>query len=304
MDNAYAALTKDRRQDWDAGPLLVLAAAVLWGTSGTAQALGPAGATPLVIAIVRVGLGGAVLLICGAAMGEFARPRKYLHPVFLLLGLAQAMFNFSYFTGLQMAGVAIGTMIAVGSVPIFSGLFGILLNREPAGARWYGATGMAVVGVMLLFGGRGAAAVDPIGVLFTLLAGFSYSFFTFVSGRMVRRFTPDTLIGVSFVVAACMLVPFALSMPLDWMSTPAGGGLLVYMGFVSSALAYMLYGRGLRTVMVSQVGTLTLAEPLTGSILGVFLLREAVSPTIVGGMLLIFLAQIVIVAGTDKRHHG
>ena len=304
MDDTAAAITRNGWEGRDSGPYLVLLAAVLWGTSGTAQALGPAGATPLLIAIVRVGLGGAVLLICAAAMGEFARPRRYLHPVFLLLGLSQAMFNFSYFTGLRMAGVAIGTMIAIGSVPIFSGLLGILLNREPAGARWYGATAMAVVGVMLLFGGRGAAAVDPIGVLFTLLAGFSYSFFTFISGRMVRSFTPDTLIGVSFMVAACMLVPFALSMPLDWMGTPAGGGLVVYMGLVSSALAYMLYGRGLRTVMVSRVGTLTLAEPLTGSLLGVFLLREAVSATIVGGMILVFLAQVVIVAGTARRHHG
>ena len=304
MENADAAVTRAGREGWDAGPLLVLAAAVLWGTSGTAQALGPAGASPLLIAIVRVGLGGAVMLAAAAARGEFARPRRYLNPVFLVAGLAQAAFNFSYFTGLRMAGVAIGTMIAIGSVPIFSGLLGILFNREPAGARWYSATAMAVVGVGLLFGGCGAVSVNPLGVLFALLAGFSYSFFTFLSGRLVRSFTPDALISVSFVLATFMLVPFALSVPLDWVTTPSGGGLIAYMGLVSSALAYMLYGRGLRTVMISRVGTLTLAEPLTGSLLGVFLLREAVSATIVAGMILIFLAQVVIVAGTARRHHG
>ncbi|MFP4566707.1 MAG: DMT family transporter [Spirochaetota bacterium] len=301
MEDAYAPVTTDARERWDAGPLLVLAAAVLWGTSGTAQALGPAGATPLLIAVVRVGLGGVALLVAAAARGAFARPRRYLHPVFLLAGLAQAAFNFSYFTGLRMAGVAVGVMIAIGSVPIFTGLLGIVFNREPAGPRWYGATAMAVLGVGLLFGGGGRASVDPLGVLFAVIAGFSYSFFTFVSGRVVRRFAPDALIGVSFMVATCLLVPFALSAPLDWVITPAGGGLVAYMGLVSSALAYMLYGRGLRTVMVSRVGTLTLAEPLTGSLLGVLVLREAVTPTIVGGMVLVFLAQVIIVTGRRRR---
>lgn len=304
MDDTDATMTRNGRERWDAGPVLVLFAAVLWGTSGTAQALGPAGARPLLIAIVRVGLGGVLLLVAAVARGEFARPRWYLHPAFLVAGLAQAAFNFSYFAGLRMVGVAIGTMIAIGSVPIFSGLLGIIFNREPAGARWYCATAMAVVGVMLLFGGRGAASVDPLGILLTLVAGFSYSFFTLISGRLVRSFTPDALIGVSFVLATCMLVPFAFSAPLDWVSTPGGLGLIAYMGLISSALAYMLYGRGLRTVMISRAGTLTLTEPLTASLLGVFLLREAVSATIVGGMMLIFLAQVLVVTDTGRKHRG
>jgi DME family drug/metabolite transporter len=283
------------------GPALIIASAVLWGTSGTAQALGPEAATPVLIAVIRVGLGGLVLLLAAAVRGVITSPRRYLKPVFLLAGVAQAVFNASYFTGLSMTGVAIGTMIAVGSVPIFSGALGILANREPGNARWYVATAMAVVGVALMSGGEGAARVEPLGVFFSLVAGFSYSFFTFLSGRLVRSHAPDALIGVSFMVATVILLPFAARVPVGWAATPGGAGLVLYMGLVSSAFAYMLYGRGLRTVLLSRVGTLTLAEPLTGSLLGVFLLREPITLPIGIGIVLVFLAQVLIVARRRRR---
>jgi DME family drug/metabolite transporter len=274
---------------------LILASAVLWGTSGTAQALGPEAATPLHIAIVRVGLGGVILLVAAAARGELSDPKRYLRPVFLLAGFAQAVFNASYFTGLSMAGVAVGTMIAIGSVPIFSGLLGILANRDRVGLRWYGATAVAIVGVILLSAGEGSAQVEPLGVFFALLGGFSYSFFTFLSGRLVRTLAPDALIGASFMVATVMLLPLAIGTRLSWVATPEGIGLVLYMGGVSSALAYMLYGRGLRTVLLSRVGVLTLAEPLTGSMLGIFLLAEPMTARTITGIILVFAAQAVIV---------
>ena len=44
------------------GALFVLLGAMLWGTTGTSQALAPAGATPLAVGALRVAIGGAALL--------------------------------------------------------------------------------------------------------------------------------------------------------------------------------------------------------------------------------------------------
>jgi DME family drug/metabolite transporter len=286
------------------GPVLILGSAVLWGTSGTAQALGPEGAVPLDIAIIRVGLGGLVLLGAAAIRGQLASPRRYARPVFVLAGLSQAVFNVSYFTGIAMTGVAVGTMIAIGSVPIFSGLLGILANRDPAGPRWYAATAIAVVGIVLLSNAETAAGVEPLGVFFSLLGGFSYSFFTFLSGRMVRTHAPDVLIAVSFLVATVLLLPFAAGTAVSWAATPRGVGLVLYMGLVSSALAYMLYGRGLRSVLISRVGILTLAEPLTGSMLGIFLLAEPMTARTLTGIVLVFAAQVLIVLRGRRGRAG
>lgn len=48
------------------GAAWVLAAAVLWGTTGTAQALAPTGASPLAVAAMRLAIGGAALFALAA----------------------------------------------------------------------------------------------------------------------------------------------------------------------------------------------------------------------------------------------
>ena len=51
--------------------LLVLAAATLWGTTGTSQALAPAGSTPLVIGTMRITVGSIVLILLALGRHSF-----------------------------------------------------------------------------------------------------------------------------------------------------------------------------------------------------------------------------------------
>src|SRR5215211_7098358 len=53
------------------GRLLVLAAAVLWGTTGTALAFAPPDAEPTAVGAVRIAVGGLALLAVAALRGEF-----------------------------------------------------------------------------------------------------------------------------------------------------------------------------------------------------------------------------------------
>ncbi len=276
-------------------PFLVLAAAVLWGTSGTAQELAPAGSTPLMIGGVRVGLGGLALVASAAVRGELLPARGFLRPVILLAGVMQVVFNVSYFTALSLTGVAVGTMVAIGSAPIFAGVLGIVFDRDPVKRSWYGATAMAITGLVLLSVAGGELSVSLPGIAAALMAGFSYSAYTFLTRRLIARYTPDAVMGVSFLVAAMILVPFLAAGPVEWMRGPAGVGTVLYLGVISSGAAYMLYGRGLRVVPVAHVGTLTLAEPLTAALLGILLLRESVSLSSVVGMVLIFAGQVIVV---------
>jgi DME family drug/metabolite transporter len=144
------------------------------------------------------------------------------------------------------------------------------------------------------------ASITGIGAALT--AGFSYSAYTFLTRRLIARYTPDAVMGVSFVTAAALLIPFAVTGPVAWVGQPGGLAAVLYLGLISSGAAYMLYGRGLRVVPVSDVGTLTLAEPLTAALLGIVFLREPVSLGSLAGMVLIFSAQVVIVA--NRRSKG
>ncbi len=143
----------------------VLAAAVLFGTTGTAQALGPDGASPLGVGAVRLAVGGLALLLVLPLVGGTARAAVGLWrtPVGLLAGLCTALYQVCFFAAVDRAGVALGTLVTIGSGPVFAGLLGAVLLRERVETSWLVATGTCVGGLALLSlsgGSDGAAAPE------------------------------------------------------------------------------------------------------------------------------------------------
>ncbi|MCB0912246.1 MAG: DMT family transporter, partial [Propionibacteriaceae bacterium] len=109
-------------RDWRSA-LMMIAAAVLFGTTGTAQALGPAPASPLSVGAVRQVVGGSALLGIGVVWwlrhhgGRW--PRWSTKAGWVLLGGFSVMaFQATFFYGTRLNGVAVGTVIALGSSPL------------------------------------------------------------------------------------------------------------------------------------------------------------------------------------------
>ena len=285
------------------GNILILSAAVLWGTTGTAQTLAPAGATPPVLGLLRIILSGILLSIVAFLRGEFRDWRFFFRPVFLVTGLCQAAFQLSYFSGIAYTGVAVGTMVAIGSCPIFAGLLGGIFDREKLSVRWITATVIAIAGLGLLTLGTGDSVhVDSRGIILALTAGFSYSLFTLIAHRLIQNKASDGIMAISFLIGSIYLLPVLFFYPAAWIYSSVRGILVVlYVGFISAALAYFLYGRGLKSVKVSTVGTLTLAEPLTAALLGIFFVGEHLTALSGTGMAAIFISQVILVFQGRKK---
>jgi len=125
----------------------MIGAAVLFGTTGTAQAFTPPGTNPLSVGAVRQVIGGSLLLAIGVVwwLRHHGRrlPRWSAKAGWALLGGACVMvFQATFFFGTRGNGVAVGTVIALGSSPLFAGLFDGLRGRRPS-RRWLVATALA-----------------------------------------------------------------------------------------------------------------------------------------------------------------
>src|SRR3954467_10904 len=110
----------------------VLLAAVCFGTTGTAQALGPA-ASPVAVGAARIVLGGTLLVVIARGMGVRI-PR--LDATVLGIAVAIAIYQLSFFAAVKITGVAIGTVVAIGTGPAAAGLLGRLVNGERLTPRW------------------------------------------------------------------------------------------------------------------------------------------------------------------------
>jgi DME family drug/metabolite transporter len=88
----------------------VLLAAALFGTTGTAQALGPTSTTPLGVGATRLVVGGLVLLAVLPVVG--VRPSRavalWRTPTGLVAGLCTALYQLCFFAGVQRAGEQAG----------------------------------------------------------------------------------------------------------------------------------------------------------------------------------------------------
>jgi drug/metabolite transporter, DME family len=281
------------------GALLVLAAGVLWGTTGTTQALAPIGVSPNSIGAVRLLVGGSVLMMLALLRGGLGAGRW---PVLgtLLAGACVASYQLCFFAAVQRTGVAVGTLVAIGSSPVIAGVLGIVFKGERPGRRWMVATLLALAGCGLLVAGDGKLSADPLGILLALGAGASYASYAMAIKGLLPGRTPDAVMAVVFCIGAVLLSPLLFTSDLHWMAAPRGIVVVLYLGVVVTALSYWLFARGLRSIPVATAVTLSLAEPLTAALLGVVLLGERLSPTALGGIPLLF-AGLAVLAGSVPK---
>lgn len=279
------------------GQLLVLAAAALWGATGTTQALAPAGAQPLAIGAVRLAIGGVTLLLLAATRGRLRERAGWPLLPTLVAAASMAAYQLCFFAGVARTGVAVGTMIAIGSAPVLAGALGVVLLRERPTPRWFVATLLAVGGCLLLGLATGGVRGEAVGMVLALGAGLAYALYAVVSKKLLARLHPDAVVGVVFVLGALLLAPLLFWVDLRWLLAPRGLAAALVLGLLSTALAYTLYARGLTQIPVADAVTLSLAEPLVAGLLGVLLLGERLTPLAWVGVGCLFLGLLWLTLG-------
>jgi DME family drug/metabolite transporter len=257
-----------------AARLQVLLAALCFATTGTAQALGPSGTDPIGVGAARILVGGTLLVVVALVSGNALRGRWAPGPVLAAVA-AVATYQLAFFAAVADTGVAVGTIVALGSAPTLAGLFEWLVDRRRPEPRWAVATALACAGVALLALAGGEASVSAPGIGLAVLAGGAYALYTLAAKRLLTDgHSPEGVMAVAFGLAAVVLLPaLALSEP-GWLLHADGIALAVFLGVIPTAFAYVLFARGLKRLSASETATLTLAEPLTAGVLGAVVLAE------------------------------
>jgi DME family drug/metabolite transporter len=156
------------------------------------------------------------------------------------------------------------------------------------------------VGLLVLAGG-GAAGVSALGVSLAVLAGAAYATYTLTAKRLLGDgHPPERVMAMAFGFGALALIPvLAIGDPGPLFG--AGGlALALFLGTVPTALAYVLFARGLRRLSAAETSTLTLAEPLTAGLLGAVVLGERLTALSGLGAGLV-LAGLLVLAWPRRR---
>jgi drug/metabolite transporter, DME family len=307
------------RHGGSAAVVAILLGAAAWGSTGTVAHFAPASASPVSIGAARIVLGGGLLLVlairnragrkevagllCGSAAIRLS---------VLLASVAMAGYQLCFFAAVQETGVAIGTIVAIGSAPVLAGVITRLTGGPAQGRRWLIATAAAVAGCAVLISGGQSAGVNLPGVGLALLAGLSYACYAVAAARLIAggdregpgesspqsgTGSPTTVMGLLFGGAAVLLTPVLAATSAGWLGSARGLAIIGYLGVVTTVVAYLLYGSGLRTVPAPVAVTLGLAEPAVAALLGLLVLSEQLTGQAVAGLVLIGSALAILTVG-------
>ncbi|MEK4228140.1 DMT family transporter [Solibacillus sp. FSL H8-0538] len=279
--------------------IFVLLAAMLWGTVGTTQTFLQEGVSPFAVAGVRSGIGGGLLLLTVIFMRKI-NLRDWSWKWTILAALAIALFQCLFFTSVRFTGVAVGTVVTIGSSPVFAGVIEWLIWKVRPTRVWGIATLLAIVGCVLLFVNRGGAVVDPVGVLLALCAGIMFALYTNVSKQLMAKEETLPAVAMTFSLCALFLLPLAARGGFGWVAEPQNLWPMLFMGVVATSVAYLLFLASLKKISSSAAVTLSLAEPLTAALLGVFLIGEYLSATSWVGVALLLGGIIVLTFGSRR----
>jgi drug/metabolite transporter, DME family len=286
---------------------LVMLAAALWGTTGTAAFWLGTEVSPLAIGAATMGFGGVILGVTGGGLTlRVLRDRGAR--VWLILGaLGVVVYPLTFYWGMSLAGIALGNVIALGLGPITVALLEWGVDRSSPTRLWWLSSGIALAGILVMSTaevelGGGRPSDVPLGVLVATIAGVAYGLFTFAFGKIIDRgHHPRGVIGAVFGSGAPLLLGVVVVLGAGLASTPQQIAVVSYLVLGPMVIAYLAFSKALVSLRSSTVATVALLEPVIAAVLAVLVIGEKLGPFAVVGALAVLISIALLSRESGER---
>lgn len=263
------------------GVVLVLAASILWGTTGTAATFAPE-VSPIAIGATAMGFGGLLqALIALRSIRHNGRGLRERWRIVALGAIAVTIYPLAFYSSMHLAGVAVGTVVSIGSAPLFASIIERVADRHRLTRRWAAGAVLGIAGATLLcVAESGASAArgafdSELGIGLGLLAGLTYALYSWVAHRVIASGVPvRPAMGSIFGLAGVLLMPVALVTGSPLLSSWSNASVGSYLAVVPMFAGYVLFGMGLARVRASTAIVLTIVEPVVAALLAVVIVGE------------------------------
>jgi len=155
----------------------------------------------------------------------------------------------------------------------------------------------ALAGVALIAGFGGP--FDPLGLVFAALAGVSFGLYTLLAARVGQAEGGLPGVALSVAIAASLTLPFTVrAVPL---LRPEHLLPLVASALLGTALAFTVDTLAGRLTSARVLGVFFAFDPLVGTLVGVLLLGQALTPVVACGIALVVAVGVGIVWFAGSR---
>lgn len=268
------------------GLLSANVATLLFGLAGVLGEL--SGAPAPLITLGRVIFAGIALALWVALRRSPARPHNRRDLALLtLLGIILAIHWTAFFQAIVVSNVAIG-LLAFSSFPLFTAILEpVLLRQRPRLLETLAAL-LILPGIVLLLPRFSLSDSTTQGVLWGLLAGATFALLSVLNRGLTTRYSSVVISLYQDGVAAIVLLPTLLLIPLTGLLTIRTLLLLAALGLACTALAHTLFIASMRHITAQLASVTAALEPVWGVVFAWLLLSQTPTPrTLLGGVIIV-----------------
>jgi inner membrane transporter RhtA len=223
--------------------------------------------TPTTVVWLRLLTSALVMLV--ATRPHVRRRSAQDWGVVLGYGTTLAVMNWSIYE--SFARIPLGVAVTIEFLgPLTVALLG---SRRRLDLLWVALAG---TGVALL--GFQGGDLDPVGVLFALVAGAAWAAYIHLSVATGSRWPGVSGLAPASLVGALVLAPFAVSAGGSALLDPRIVGIGLAVGLLSSVVPYSLELVALRSMPAKVFGILMSLEPAAAAFVGLVILGELLGP--------------------------
>ncbi|MFF8604646.1 DMT family transporter [Streptomyces sp. NPDC015346] len=284
------------------GVLLALLATVVWSGSFVAARALHDSVPPVQAAFWRWIV--ALLAVAPFAARETWRQRRLVRRHLGFATLAALLGVTVYNTLVNQAGLttSAGNMgMIMAASPVLMALFA-RLGGARLGARRVTGMLIACAGVLLLVGKGALPTSLAAGDLWMLAAAVSFASYSALLKRRPAELGGVVFLFTTFVLGALMLLPaYGLSLALQGGFEPSTAtvGPLVYVGVLSSAVAFFAWNKAITLIGAARAGVVYYLQPVCVALLSFALLGE--EPGLLGGACMVLILGGVALASARGR---
>lgn len=287
------------------GSLLLIIASSIWGGTYVVVKVVVAVIPPLELVWMRYLIALVALVIIGLVTKQkWKIKKKHIGLITVISIVGYVISIVTQETGTMLSSAQMGAIITA-TTPAFMVVFASLILKERLTFKKAVSVSLATIGVIIIVGIDDINMSSMLGGISLIIAALTWALMSVLIKCLPSDYSQIVVNTYATLIAFVVLTSFVITrlpkLNLSELTNPSIWGGLLYLGIVSTAVAFLLWNRGLQMLNASGGGVFFFFQPVVGTLLGWLILGETISITFWLGSFLILLGVLIVIRDRQEE---
>ncbi|MDF2066842.1 EamA family transporter [Bacillus sp. Cr_A10] len=290
------------------GSLYLILASSIWGGMYVVVKILVAVIPPLELVWMRYLIALVALVIIGLVTRQNWRIKRRHFGIIIAISIIGYVISIvTQETGTMLSTAQMGAIIT-STTPAFMVLFASLILKERLTLKKAISVSLATIGVITIVGIDDINMSSMLGGVSLIIAALTWALMSVLIKRLPSDYSQIVVTTYATIIAFVVLTPFVITklpqIDLNDLTNPTILGGLIYLGVISTSIAFLLWNRGLQMLNASSGGVFFFVQPVVGTLLGWLILGETISITFWIGSVLILLGVLIVIKDRHEEQNS